>query len=47
MKLSRNFTLSEMVKSPSAVRWGFDEQFNPPQDIINTSITNANTVSLL
>jgi hypothetical protein len=35
MKLSRNFTLSEMVKSPSAVRWGFDEQFNPPQDIIN------------
>ena len=35
MKLSRNFTLSEMVKSQSAVRWGFDEQFNPPQDIIN------------
>lgn len=35
MKLSRNFTLSEMVKSQSAVRWGFDEQFNPPQEIIN------------
>jgi hypothetical protein len=35
MKLSRNFTLPELVKSPSAVRWGFDEQFNPPQDIIN------------
>lgn len=39
MKLSRNFTLSEMVKSPSAVRWGFDEQFNPPQDIINNLTT--------
>jgi len=34
MKLSKNFSLAEMVASPSATRWGFDEQFNPPEDII-------------
>jgi hypothetical protein len=35
MKLSKNFSLEEMTKSPSAVRWGFDEQFNPPDEVIN------------
>ena len=35
MKLSKNFTLDELVKSPSATRWGFEEQFTPTQDIVN------------
>jgi hypothetical protein len=35
MKLSKNFTLDELVKSPSATRWGFEEQFTPSQDIVN------------
>lgn len=35
MQLSKNFTLQEMLKSPSAVRWGYEEQFRPPADVIN------------
>ena len=35
MKLSKNFNLDEMVKSQTANRWGFDEQYNPPDDVIN------------
>ena len=35
MKLSKNFNLDEMVKSQTASRWGFDEQYNPPDDVIN------------
>jgi zinc D-Ala-D-Ala carboxypeptidase len=35
MKLSRNFSLDEMLKSQTASRWGFDEQFNPPDEVIN------------
>lgn len=38
MKLSKNFTLDELIKSPSAIRWGFDEQFSPPQDVV-TNLT--------
>ena len=35
MQLSRNFSLEEMLESQSAVRWGFEEQFNPPPIIVN------------
>jgi hypothetical protein len=35
MKLSKNFTLDELTKSPSAIRWGFEEQFTPTQDIVD------------
>ena len=35
MKLSKNFNLDEMVKSQTASRWGFDEQYNPSDDVIN------------
>lgn len=44
MKLSRNFTLEEMTKSPSAVRWGFDEQFNPPDEVIKNLMLLCNKV---
>lgn len=35
MKLSKNFALDELTKSPSATRWGFEEQFAPTQDIVD------------
>jgi hypothetical protein len=35
MKLSKNFTLDEMLESPSAIRWGFAEQFEPPNEVID------------
>lgn len=35
MQLSRNFSLEEMLESQSAVRWGFEEQFSPPENVIN------------
>ena len=38
MKLSKNFTLEELIQSPSATRWGFDEQFAPTPDIV-TNLT--------
>jgi len=34
MKLSQNFTLPELLKSPTADRWGFEEQFTPPSQVI-------------
>lgn len=36
MKLSPNFTLSEMTTSRYADRHGIDEQFDPPQNIIDS-----------
>ena len=35
MKLSNNFTLEELVKSPTAKRLGFSEQFTPEATIIS------------
>lgn len=32
--LSRNFTLSELTKSNTAKRWGFNEQYSPPLQVI-------------
>jgi len=34
MKLSNNFSLSEMLKSNTASRRGIDEQYDPPMDVI-------------
>ena len=34
MNLTKNFTLKEMLKSQVALRWGFHEQFTPPEDVI-------------
>ena len=34
MKLTNNFTLSELIEAGSARRLGLDEQFNPPADIV-------------
>lgn len=44
MKLSKNFTLEEMLKSSTASRWGFDEQFNPPDEVINNLMLLCNKV---
>ena len=44
MKLSKNFTLDELLKSPSATRWGFEEQFTPTQDIVNNLTLLCNKV---
>lgn len=44
MKLSKNFTLDELLKSPSATRWGFEEQFTPTQDIVNNLTILCNKV---
>lgn len=35
MDLTKNFPLREMLRSQTATRLGFDEQFSPSQDIIN------------
>lgn len=35
MQLTKNFTLDELIKSPTALQWGFQEQYNPPQEVIN------------
>lgn len=34
MKLSNNFTLEEFLKSGTATRMGFTEQFNPPEEVV-------------
>jgi hypothetical protein len=34
IKLSTNFPLSELVVSQTAAREGWDEQFNPPPDVL-------------
>lgn len=35
MNLSKNFTLEEMLRSDTATRLGFDEQTNPPKDVVD------------
>lgn len=35
MRLSRSFTLRELLRSDTATKLGFDEQFNPPEEIIS------------
>ena len=35
MELSKNFQLSEFLKSQTATRYGIKDQFDPPMDIIN------------
>jgi zinc D-Ala-D-Ala carboxypeptidase len=35
VRLSRNFTLAELLKSDTAVRHNLQEQFNPPIQIVN------------
>lgn len=35
MDLTKNFPLREMLRSQTATRMGFEEQFNPSQDIID------------
>lgn len=32
--LSKDFTLEEFIKSPTATRLGFIEQFNPPEGVV-------------
>lgn len=44
MNLSKNFTLQEMLKSPSALRWGYDEQFKPSQEVIDNLKLLTNNV---
>ena len=38
MQISKNFTLEELLKSPTALQWGFDEQFTPPEDVVENLI---------
>ena len=35
LSLSRNFNLSELLKSPTADRWGFKEQYEPPMHVVD------------
>lgn len=39
MQISKNFTLEELVKSPTALQWGFNEQFSPPEDVVENLIS--------
>lgn len=36
MKLSRHYVLSQLTRSQTATRRGFNEQFDPPQSIVNS-----------
>jgi len=38
MQISKNFTLEELLKSPTALQWGFNEQFSPPEDVVENLI---------
>lgn len=38
MQISKNFTLEEFTKSPTALQWGFKEQFSPPEDVVENII---------
>jgi len=38
MQISKNFTLNELTKSPTALQWGFKEQFEPPQEVVENLI---------
>ena len=42
MNLSKNFTLEELIESPTARRLGYTEQFSPPQNIV-TNLTSLCT----
>ncbi len=44
MKLTNNFTLSELTTSQTAVRKQYKEQFNPPQEIVDNLRTLAQEV---
>jgi len=44
MQLSKNFSLEEMIKSKTAVRWGFEEQFQPSELIVNNLTILCNKV---
>lgn len=35
MQLTKNFTLDELLKSPTALQWGFEEQFKPSQEVVD------------
>jgi len=35
MKLTENFSLEELLESPTARRKGFNEQFEPPDEVVN------------
>lgn len=35
MQLSKNFSLDEMLESQTARRYNFQDQFNPPKEVIN------------
>jgi len=35
MKLTENFSLQELLESPTARRKGFNEQFEPPDEVVN------------
>ena len=39
MQISKNFTLEELLKSPTALQWGFNEQFSPPEDVVENLIS--------
>lgn len=38
MQLSPNFSLHEMLRSQTASRKGFDEQFNPPANVVDNLV---------
>lgn len=38
MQISKNFSLDELTKSPTALQWGFKEQFTPPEDVVENLI---------
>jgi hypothetical protein len=38
MQISKNFTLDELLKSPTALQWDFKEQFTPPEDVVENLI---------
>jgi hypothetical protein len=38
MQISKNFKLDELLKSPTALQWGFKEQFTPPDDVVENLI---------
>ena len=46
--LTKNFSLHEMLTSQAAARFGFDEQFDPPKQVVrNLELLCANTLQPL
>lgn len=39
MQISKNFKLDELLKSPTALQWGFKEQFEPPEEVVENLIS--------